>query len=67
MLARPVLAFACLAALVGCGSTPAEQALYGAALGTVAAAHQNAHPVRGAFYGATANLAYCQTFPDRCD
>lgn len=67
MLSRYGLAFAGLATLAGCGATPVEQALYGAALGTVAAAHQNAHPVRGAVYGATANLAYCQTFLDRCD
>ncbi len=58
-----ILAFAGLSA---CGDTIGEQALGGGAVGAGTAAVADGNMVQGAAIGAAANIAYCQTYPERC-
>lgn len=60
-----VAAFA-LASLAACGGTAPEQALFGAGAGAGTAAVLDGNLAAGAVIGAAGNVAYCQTFPDRC-
>lgn len=53
-------------ALAGCGETPLEQALYGAGAGAGSALILAGDAGTGAVLGAVGNLAYCQTYPQRC-
>jgi len=52
--------------LAGCGSTPLEQAVYGAGAGVAGAALLNGNLGAGAAIGAVGTVAYCQTYPERC-
>ncbi|KUF12035.1 hypothetical protein [Pseudoponticoccus marisrubri] len=58
-------AVACLA-LASCGDNLAEQAVFGAAAGGVAAETVDRDVVTGAAVGAAANIAYCRRWPARC-
>nr|WP_309501886.1 hypothetical protein [uncultured Roseovarius sp.] len=60
--------FACilLFTLSGCGGTVPEQAIFGAGAGAGTAAVLDGNIAAGAVVGAAGNIAYCQTFPDRC-
>ncbi len=60
------LAFAALAALAACGDTLGDQAILGASAGTAGAVITNGNPVRGAVIGASANVLFCQAFPESC-
>ncbi|THH35801.1 hypothetical protein E4Z66_12010 [Aliishimia ponticola] len=62
----PAILSAALLSLAACGDTTGERAIFGAGAGAGAAAVVNANPVTGAAVGAAANLAYCQTYPERC-
>ena len=61
--AAALVAFAGLAA---CGDTLGEQALLGGAAGAGAAVATSGDPFIGAAIGVAANVAYCQTYPERC-
>jgi hypothetical protein len=65
---QPKAAFSVLAVvlLAGCGGTAPEQALFGAGAGAGTAAILDGNILAGAAVGAAGNVAYCQTFPDRC-
>lgn len=56
-----------LLALAGCGGTMGEQAIFGAGAGAGTAAVLDGNIAAGAVVGAAGNVAYCQTFPDRCN
>lgn len=62
--ALPLLA---VLALAGCGGTMGEQAIFGAGAGAGTAAVLDGNIAAGAVVGAAGNVAYCQTFPDRCN
>lgn len=53
-------------ALAGCGDTALEQGLFGAGAGAGTAAVLDGNIAAGAVVGAAGNLAYCQTYPERC-
>lgn len=53
-------------ALAACGGTVPEQAIFGAGAGAGTAAVLDGNIAAGAVVGAAGNIAYCQTFPDRC-
>jgi hypothetical protein len=55
-----------LLGLAACGDTLGEQALLGGAAGGGAAVAAGGDPLTGAAVGAAANVAYCQTYPERC-
>ncbi|MCI5111906.1 MAG: hypothetical protein MRY75_15255 [Marivita sp.] len=55
-----------LLGLSACGDTLGEQALLGGAAGGGTAVATGGDPVTGAAVGAAANVAYCQTYPERC-
>lgn len=59
-------ACAVLGALAGCGDTIPEQAVFGAGAGAGTAAILDGNILAGAVAGGAANVAYCQTFPERC-
>ncbi|MGJ8603842.1 MAG: hypothetical protein ACSHXH_06905 [Marivita sp.] len=59
-------AFVALLGLSACGDTLGEQALLGGAAGAGAAVATGGDPLTGAAVGGAANVAYCQTYPDRC-
>jgi len=52
--------------LAACGGTVPEQALFGAGAGAGTAAVLDGSLATGAVVGAAGNVAYCQTYPDRC-
>ncbi|MFY9238603.1 MAG: hypothetical protein WAO78_07000 [Roseovarius sp.] len=52
--------------LTACGGTLPEQAIFGAGAGAGTAAVLDGNILAGAAVGAAGNVAYCQTFPDRC-
>jgi osmotically inducible lipoprotein OsmB len=60
------LALCALLGLSACGDTLGEQALLGGAAGAGTAVVTNNDPLTGAAVGAAANVAYCQTYPERC-
>lgn len=62
------LAIAAISALTlaGCGDTPLQQGLFGAGAGVTGAAVLGGDLGTGAAVGAIGNLAYCQTYPERC-
>jgi osmotically inducible lipoprotein OsmB len=61
-----VLSCAMLVALVGCGRTVGEQALFGGGAGAIGSAALGGDPVAGAAVGAGGNILFCQAYPDRC-
>ncbi|MEN8659786.1 hypothetical protein [Marivita sp.] len=61
-----VFALVTLLGLAACGDTLGEQALLGGAAGGGAAVAAGGDPLTGAAVGAAANVAYCQTYPERC-
>ncbi len=63
ILALSVLA---LASLTACGDTLGEQAVIGAGAGAGTALVLDGNVGAGALVGAAGNVAFCQTYPDRC-
>ncbi|MEB8386781.1 hypothetical protein OO012_06025 [Rhodobacteraceae bacterium KMM 6894] len=63
---KAVFSSLALAVLAGCGGSAPEQALFGAGAGAGTAAVLDGNIAAGALVGAAGNVAYCQTFPDRC-
>jgi hypothetical protein len=65
---KPASVFArvALLGLAACGDTLGEQALLGGAAGGGTAVATGGDPLSGAAVGAAANIAYCQTYPERC-
>ena len=61
-----VVAVCGLFGLAACGDTLGEQALLGGAAGAGTAVITDGNPITGAAVGAAANVAYCQTYPERC-
>jgi hypothetical protein len=61
-----ILAVVALLGLSACGDTLGEQALLGGAAGGGTAVAAGGDPLWGAAVGAAANIAYCQTYPERC-
>jgi hypothetical protein len=53
-------------ALTACGDTALEQGLLGAGAGAAGAIVTGGDTTTGAVIGGVANVAYCQTNPDRC-
>jgi hypothetical protein len=53
-------------ALAACGDTALEQGLLGAGAGAAGAILTGGDAATGAVLGGAGNLAYCQTYPDRC-
>jgi hypothetical protein len=53
--------------LAACGDTALEQGLLGAGAGAGAAIVTGGNAKTGAVIGGAANVAYCQTYPDRCN
>ncbi|MGR3838049.1 MAG: hypothetical protein ACU0A2_06810 [Cognatishimia sp.] len=53
-------------ALTACGDTALEQGLLGAGAGAAGAILTGGDAATGAVIGGAGNLAYCQTYPDRC-
>jgi hypothetical protein len=53
-------------ALAACGDTALEQGLLGAGAGAAGAILTGGDAATGAVIGGAGNLAYCQTYPDRC-
>jgi len=56
-----------LGVLAGCGETLPEQAIIGAGAGAGTAAILDGSVATGAVVGAAGNVAYCQTYPERCN
>lgn len=52
--------------LSACGDTLGEQALYGAGAGAATAIVIDGDIATGAVVGGVANVAYCQSYPERC-
>lgn len=63
---RVAAAFTAVLAVTACGDTLGEQALLGGAAGAGAAVATGGDPLTGAAVGGAANVAYCQTYPERC-
>jgi hypothetical protein len=65
---KPGLAIAVVAllGLSACGDTLGEQALLGGAAGAGTAVATGGDAITGAAVGGAANVAYCQTYPERC-
>ena len=61
-----VFAVCALLGLSACGDTLGEQALLGGATGVGTAVATGGDPATGAAVGAAGNVAYCQTYPERC-
>ena len=57
---------AALLGLSACGDTLGEQALIGAGAGAAGAAVLDGDLATGVIVGAAGNVAYCQTYPERC-
>ncbi|WP_113910528.1 hypothetical protein [Roseovarius dicentrarchi] len=55
-----------LSALAACGDTLGKQGLIGGGAGLGTAAVLDGNLAAGAVVGAAGNVAYCQSFPDRC-
>ena len=65
---KPAVAFGFIAilGLSACGDTLGEQALGGGVVGAGVSAATGGDLVTGAAVGAAGNVAYCQTYPERC-
>ena len=61
-----VLAILALSAVAACGDTLGKQALIGGGAGVGAAAVLDGNLAAGALVGAAGNVAFCQTYPERC-
>ncbi len=61
-----ISAIVALFGLAACGDTLGEQALIGAAAGAGTAAAVDGDIATGAIVGAGGNVAYCQSYPERC-
>lgn len=61
-----ILAASALVSVAACGDTLGSQALIGAGAGVAGSAVLDGNLAAGAAVGAAGNVAYCQTFPDRC-
>ncbi len=64
---KAVLAVLALLAVSACGDTIGKQGLIGAGAGVAGSAVLGGNLLAGAAVGAAGNVAYCQTFPDRCN
>ncbi|MDC0738591.1 hypothetical protein N6L24_09885 [Cognatishimia sp. SS12] len=53
--------------LAACGDTALEQGLLGAGAGAGAAIITGGDAATGAVIGGVGNVAYCQTYPSRCN
>ncbi|UZD92505.1 hypothetical protein [Cognatishimia activa] len=64
-----IAAITCVAfgGLAACGDTALEQGVLGAGAGAGAAIVTGGNAKTAAVVGAAANLAYCQTYPERCN
>ncbi|WP_072777191.1 hypothetical protein [Marivita hallyeonensis] len=60
------VAVCALLALAACGETVGQQAIGGGVVGAGVAAVADGNMAQGAAIGAAANVAYCQTYPERC-
>ncbi|MCQ0092572.1 hypothetical protein [Roseovarius sp. M141] len=63
---KAVFAILALSALAACGDTLGKQALIGGGAGLGTAAVLDGNLAAGALVGAAGNVAYCQSFPERC-
>ncbi len=63
---KALAAIAILTLTAACGDTLGEQALVGAGAGAGTAAVLDGDILTGAAIGAAGNVAYCQTYPERC-
>lgn len=61
-----ISAIVALFGLSACGDTLGEQALIGAAVGAGTSAAVDGDIATGAIVGAGGNVAYCQSYPERC-
>ncbi|WP_306115390.1 MULTISPECIES: hypothetical protein [unclassified Roseovarius] len=61
-----ILCFTAMLGLASCGDTFGQQALIGAGAGAGTAAVVGGNVATGALVGAAGNVAYCQSFPNRC-
>ena len=64
---KAVYAILLLTALAACGDTLGKQALIGGGAGLGTAAVLDGNLAAGALVGAAGNVAYCQSFPERCN
>ena len=64
---KALLAVLALTALTACGDTLGKQALIGGGAGAAGSALLDGNILAGAAVGAAGNVAYCQSFPERCD
>ncbi|NVO23406.1 hypothetical protein [Donghicola mangrovi] len=62
-----IVASVALLGLAACGDTLGEQALLGGGAGAAAGAVTGGDVVTGAVVGAAGNVAYCRTYPSRCN
>ena len=62
-----LLSILALLALAACGDTALEQGLIGGGAGAGTAIVLDGDVATGAVIGAVGNVAYCQTYPDRCN
>ncbi len=63
---KAVLAIIVLSAIAACGDTIGKQGLIGAGAGVAGSAVLGTNLAAGAVVGAAGNVAFCQTFPERC-
>ncbi len=61
-----ILALCALLGVSACGDTLGEQALLGGAAGAGTSVATGGNTATGAAVGAAGNVAYCQTYPERC-
>lgn len=67
MVRNTVLAIAVLGGLAACGDTVGEQAAVGALAGAGTALITDGDILTSAVLAAGGNVAYCQSYPGRCD
>ena len=61
-----ILATCAALGLAACGDSLGEQALGGGVVGAGVSAATGGDLATGAAVGAAGNVAYCQTYPERC-
>lgn len=64
---KAVYAILVLSAVAACGDTLGKQALIGGGAGLGTAAVLDGNLAVGAVAGAAGNVAYCQSYPSRCN
>lgn len=64
---KAVYAILVLSAVAACGDTLGKQALIGGGAGLGTAAVLDGNLAAGAVVGAAGNVAYCQSYPSRCN